>query len=139
MTSEPATLGTRIRRARERARLSQVELAKAVGASVRAVGDWENDRRKPRNRLGAIEQVLDVDLSEQPQPQPDIPQKLLDEIMTNKGLTQGEREAVIRAVREAIARERGEAGPSSPGRDADRETGRQASLPARHGIPFRCR
>lgn len=62
MTTQP--LGVRIRRARERARLSQEDLAKAVGASVRAVGDWENGRRKPRNRLGALEDVLGVSLSD---------------------------------------------------------------------------
>lgn len=56
------SLGARIRRARERARLSQEELATMVGASVRAVGDWENDRRKPRNRLGALEDVLGISL-----------------------------------------------------------------------------
>jgi transcriptional regulator with XRE-family HTH domain len=60
MASDPLTLGMRIRRARERKRLSQEDLATAVGASVRAVGDWENDRRKPRNRLGALEEVLGV-------------------------------------------------------------------------------
>lgn len=65
MASDPLTLGTRIRRARERARLSQDELAKLVDASRRAVGDWENDRRKPRNRLGALEQVLGVNLGEE--------------------------------------------------------------------------
>jgi transcriptional regulator with XRE-family HTH domain len=66
MASDPLTLGMRIRRARERARLSQEELATAVGASVRAVGDWENGRRKPRNRMGALEEVLRVRLDEEP-------------------------------------------------------------------------
>lgn len=66
MTADPQSLGMRIRRARERARLSQPELAQAVGASVRAVGDWENDRRKPRNRLGALEEVLGVSLGSYP-------------------------------------------------------------------------
>lgn len=66
MTASPPSLGARIRRARERAKLSQEELANAVGASVRAVGDWENDRRKPRNRLGAIEEVLGISLDGEP-------------------------------------------------------------------------
>lgn len=70
MTASPLTLGARIRRARERAKLSQEELASAVGASVRAVGDWENDRRKPRNRLGALEDVLGVSLVDEPEPDP---------------------------------------------------------------------
>ena|SRR5215471_14468172 len=66
MASAPPSLGTRIRRARERAKMSQEDLATAVDASVRAVGDWENDRTKPRNRLGAIEAALDVSLEEAP-------------------------------------------------------------------------
>lgn len=45
--------------------MSQEELALAVGASVRAVGDWENDRRKPRNRTGALEEVLGISLNEE--------------------------------------------------------------------------
>lgn len=72
MASNPPTLGTRIRRARERARLSQEELAKLVDASVRAVGDWENDRRKPRNRLGALEDALGVSLDEDAE-EPELP------------------------------------------------------------------
>jgi transcriptional regulator with XRE-family HTH domain len=37
--------------------MSQEQLATAVGASVRAVGDWENDRTSPRN-LGVLVEVL---------------------------------------------------------------------------------
>lgn len=58
------SLGTRIRRARERLHLTQKELADAVDASVRAVGDWERDKAAPRNRIGALEEVLGVNLSE---------------------------------------------------------------------------
>lgn len=72
MRRQPPSLGERIRRARERARLSQEELAKAAGASVRAVGDWENDRRKPRNRIGALEEVLGVSLHDEPD-KPELP------------------------------------------------------------------
>lgn len=72
----PPSLGTRIRRARERARLSQKELATAVGASARAVGDWENDRRKPRNRLGALEEVLGVRLDGEPDPTLPTPEEM---------------------------------------------------------------
>lgn len=71
--TNPPSLGVRIRRARERAKLSQEELAKAVGASVRAVGDWENDRRKPRNRLGALEDVLGISLDGEPEPADPMP------------------------------------------------------------------
>lgn len=102
MTASPPSLGARIRRARERAKLSQEELANAVGASVRAVGDWENDRRKPRNRLGALEEVLGVDLGED-QAEPDIlPPGLRDEI--TEAIPDPERRARFIALAEAYAR-----------------------------------
>lgn len=44
--------------------MSQQELAVAVGKSVRAVNDWENDRTSPRNSIGAIEAVLHVRLDD---------------------------------------------------------------------------
>lgn len=112
MAKNPPSLGTRIKRARERARLSQEELATAVGASRRAVGDWENDRRRPRNRLGALEDVLGVRLDDEPEPAPAIPKSLLRDIMTEPGLTDEERQAVIAAVERTL---RGEpAAPPSP-------------------------
>lgn len=57
MPNDPPSLGTRIRLARGSKRLTQEQLAVAVGASVRAVGDWENDRTAPRN-LGVLVDVL---------------------------------------------------------------------------------
>lgn len=110
MVSDPQALGMRIRRARERKRLSQEDLARAVGASARAVGDWENDRRKPRNRLGALEQVLGVRLDGTAEAQPLIPEGLRRDIMNTDGLTPEERQAVIAAVEETLARERAEGG-----------------------------
>lgn len=76
MAMTPPSLGARIRRARERARLSQEELATEVGASVRAVGDWENDRRKPRNRLGVLEEVLGVRLVGEPESELPTPEEM---------------------------------------------------------------
>lgn len=52
--------------------MSQDELALAVDASVRAISDWENDRRKPRNRTGALEEVLGVSLSEDGERSPPV-------------------------------------------------------------------
>jgi transcriptional regulator with XRE-family HTH domain len=55
---EAQTLGTRIRRARERARLTQAQLAERLKVDRRTVDNWENDRTKPRSILGAIEEEL---------------------------------------------------------------------------------
>lgn len=114
MATQMPTLGARIRRARERARLSQEELAERVGASVRAVGDWENDRRKPRNRLGALEEVLGVALDGEPPPRPQISRRLYEEIMSDESLTPRERQAIVEAANETLATERGAWGPSAP-------------------------
>src|SRR5262249_33527204 len=64
-------LGVRIRRARERKRWSQQELADELSklrpdkppVGVRSVGRWERDEAVPRGDLGALEYVLGVDLS----------------------------------------------------------------------------
>lgn len=51
-------LGWRIRRARERARLTQRELAEAVGVDRKTVGNWEAGASSPRSSLGRLETVL---------------------------------------------------------------------------------
>lgn len=56
-------LGTRIRRARERRRWKQTDLAEALGVSVRTVGSWERGEVIPRSSLGALESVFGVDLT----------------------------------------------------------------------------
>jgi transcriptional regulator with XRE-family HTH domain len=65
-TGTAPTLGSRIRRARERKRWTQQELADAVEVSRDAVVRWENDQRTPRNRIGALEEVLGIDLTSVP-------------------------------------------------------------------------
>jgi len=64
-------IGMIIRRARERRRWTQRELAKAVGVSRATVDAWENDRSYPRNRIGALEDVLGIDLSDTAEPAAD--------------------------------------------------------------------
>lgn len=59
-------IGTTIRRARERKRMRQQDLAEAVGVSRTTVDAWENDRAYPRNRIGALEEVLGVSLDGEP-------------------------------------------------------------------------
>lgn len=56
------TLGQRIRRLREQRQWSQQALGDVVGVSSKTVGNWENDRFHPRNRLGALEQIFATDL-----------------------------------------------------------------------------
>lgn len=70
MASEPA-IGTKIRRARERLHMSQAELAAEVGVSRSTVNAWERDRAYPQNRIGALEQVLGLSLSEDEGPEPE--------------------------------------------------------------------
>ena len=61
MATEPR-IGTKIRRARERKRMSQSELGAAVGVSRTTVNAWENDRTFPQSSIGAIEEVLGISL-----------------------------------------------------------------------------
>ena len=59
-------LGLRIRRARERKRWSQQELADALGVGSRSVGRWERGEAVPRSSIGALEEVLGVNLDTDP-------------------------------------------------------------------------
>lgn len=61
MAADPS-LGTKIRRARERKRMSQQQLADALEVSRGAVNAWENDRARPASSIGALEDVLGVSL-----------------------------------------------------------------------------
>jgi transcriptional regulator with XRE-family HTH domain len=56
-------LGTAIRRARNRRRWTQMQLAERAGVSVRTVGDWERGVKVPRN-LTVVEDILGVRLDE---------------------------------------------------------------------------
>ena len=58
-----ATIGAQIRKARQRKRMTQDELAKAVGVDRSAVSTWERGVHYPQRYEGAIEDILDIDLS----------------------------------------------------------------------------
>ena len=62
MATEPS-IGTSIKRARERKRWTQRQLADALGVNVKSVDNWENGRTSPRSSIGALEEVLGVDLT----------------------------------------------------------------------------
>ena len=65
-TATAPTLGTQIRRARERKRWTQQVLADAVGVGRDTIVRWEKDQRLPRNRIGALEEVLEINLTSIP-------------------------------------------------------------------------
>lgn len=133
MAQNPPSLGARIRRARELARLSQEDLAKAVGASVRAISDWENDKHHPRNRLGVLEEVLGVDLGDEPE-EPELPTpEDLDGLREHAREVLGPRAAVaLDAIDRALADElrpnggRGEGAAGDAAGSARRQAGRQS-------------
>lgn len=56
-----SSIGARIREARQRKRLTQGQLGKALGVSLRTVGNWERDEAMPQNRK-AVEDFLGIDL-----------------------------------------------------------------------------
>jgi transcriptional regulator with XRE-family HTH domain len=60
------TLGLKIRRGRERKQWTQQELADAVGVHRVTVASWEGDAQQPRNRIGALEEILGIDLTSVP-------------------------------------------------------------------------
>lgn len=66
-------IGTMLRRARERKRMSQKQLAEALGVSRSAVNAWENDRAWPQNSIGALEQILGVSLTGEPEVEELVP------------------------------------------------------------------
>jgi len=47
-------LGEQIKAARERAHLTQQQLADILGVDRKTVDNWENRRTSPRNRMGAL-------------------------------------------------------------------------------------
>ena len=57
MPTDPQ-IGLKIRRARERRRWSQAELAARLNVSQKTVDNWENERTRPKSAIGAIEDLL---------------------------------------------------------------------------------
>lgn len=105
-------IGKTIKRARERKRMSQAEAAAALQVSRSALNAWENDRAYPRSSIGAIEELYGIRLDGEPEPAPEISRALLRAIENEDGLTPQERQAIIDAVRETLATERGASGSS---------------------------
>jgi transcriptional regulator with XRE-family HTH domain len=68
MTGMAARIGSKISRARERLRWTQQQLADALDVDRKTVDNWENDRTYPRNRIGALEEVLGISLTDEGAP-----------------------------------------------------------------------
>lgn len=54
--------GEQIRTQRERLQMTQQELADHVGVSMRTIGNWERGETVPRNRIGALAELLGLEV-----------------------------------------------------------------------------
>lgn len=95
------SLGPVIKRARERRRWTQRQLASALGVSVKTIDNWENDRTEPRSSAGALEEVLGIDLNG-PQPPSDSDAEALEKLERDAELLREQ----IRLLRERMKSER---------------------------------
>ena len=111
---------------------SQPEMARLAGISQSTVNRWSRGKVQPG--YGAVRKLavavwprhpgLARELVEasgyawaepaEPPPQPTVPERLRREIMSEPGLTDDEREAVLRAVERQLLIERGAWGQSAP-------------------------
>lgn len=94
-------LGDRIRKARERRRWTQQELADLVGVSRETVGNWETGQTSPRNRMQRLIEVLGSDFDpgfvQGAGNAPGVMLSLPDEVL--EGLSAAERDEVLTAAR----------------------------------------
>jgi DNA-binding XRE family transcriptional regulator len=58
MPTDRTPIGLKIKRARERLRITQEELARDIDVSQKTIDNWENDRSYPRSAIGALEARL---------------------------------------------------------------------------------
>ncbi len=66
MATDHPRIGDLIRRARERRRWTQQQLADRIHVDRKTVDNWENDRSYPRSAIGALEQELGISFSDGP-------------------------------------------------------------------------
>lgn len=96
-------LGTRIRRAREAAGLKQEDLAQRLGVTTRTVGNWERGR-VPRNAIGALQQLLHVQLDNpEPSDRPRLDQASDTELLTELASRLAERDRRIADLEAKLA------------------------------------
>lgn len=95
-------IGRKIRRAMERKRLDQGDVAEALGVSRSAVNAWINNRAWPANSIGALEELLDVELDDA-EDEPETPEetaRLRAEVDALKQESRAWRELAERLARE---------------------------------------
>lgn len=96
-------LGTRIRRAREAAGLKQEDLAHKLGVTTRTIGNWERGR-VPRNALGALQQILRIQLDEHDtSDQPRLDQATDSELLTTLAARLADRDRRIADLETRLA------------------------------------
>lgn len=91
-------LATRIKRARELRRWTQQQLADVLGVDRKTVDNWENGRTRPRSAIGALEQVLGVNLTE-PNGVEDPKERELEETLIRLEVPAEKRQEVMEAYR----------------------------------------
>lgn len=121
MQPDPA-IGLAIRRARERQRMTQQQLADAAGVSLRTVSNWELGHHVPRNRTGALEEILGISLGGEPAAladvvpedewearvlaDPDLPDKIRRQLIADSRAARAAYAAARQARRQASAGDR---------------------------------
>jgi len=103
-------IGRRIKRARERRRISQAQLGAALGVSQKTIDNWENDRTYPKSSIGALEDFFGIDLSAEERKRPRIPARIL-EAVTSEIADPAERAEMLRAIEEVLSRRAADEGP----------------------------
>ena len=64
--ADAGTIGTRIARRRQALRMTQEDLAQAVGVTKSSVANWESGKHFPQRKQGAVEHVLGISLEDDP-------------------------------------------------------------------------
>ena len=121
---DPRLVGARIAKRRHQLDWSQVELARKLGVSPSTVANWERGASYPKKKLGKVEQVLGISLDGEPEPEPAVPQSVIDAIRRAVPDPEDQDRAIGAVEREL----RGEPPPTGPGAAA-----RSSGSPRRAG------
>ena len=120
-------VGMMIKRRRQVLGWNQQELADRVGVHVNSVQKWEAGTHYPGRKLGRVEAVLGIDLSDEP-PEPEVSKIMLDmiDLAIEKGeLPAEDRQLLIDHIKQFRAGEQRAAPPSVSDR-----SGRHRRAPA---------